>query len=309
MKKIIKILDKYLWILAILGLIFLIWWHLLGKKALTIYAENKACETFFDVQNFDGICNNSKKLQYRNIMPHGRWCMVVEDQGFAKSRRIIDFVEPILEQKTTYDTVKRHVLTYHAKSNVTFKEDHDIGSRSYTIFGHGIDNEIGIEPFWGGQPFVISSPSHTCDVTNLKEIAKVLLPKFIENTFVNDDESMKLGIIEGAMTYPSHGVPSDIIVCAENIVSKKQFCTNRQVKDKQYRSGIGYKITAPADYYHVFSIPPDMWKGNKDYRAYYSEYVLCTKVKKPKTCTSHQPIIVRVEAGKTSHADPTDWYK
>ncbi len=291
---------------TILLIAFTIALIILANKQLNYedpFADPK-CEAFFSAEELQGICGITKKLQYSNTSLPG-WCMLTILVDKTTERRIIDFVEPVLEENTTYEAIKQHTLTYHSKFDFKFEEDNDIGSRSYVITGPEIDNQIGVEPFSGKQPFVVSSSSDTCTVSDLKDIANMLLPRFIEDTEITEDEADSMGIIEGSMSYPSSGIPDDIVVCAENITSKKQFCTNTQIKDKKYKYGIGYKIDAPAAGYYVFALPPRMRQGSKDYRAYYSEYVTCGIRKE---CTSHTPIVVTVEVGKISHADPMDWY-
>ena len=111
------------------------------------------------------------------------------------------------------------------------------------------------------------------------------------------------GIIEGSLSYPGEEIPGDMQVCAENLLTKQQYCTEKHIKGKHYRYGLGYQIEVPAGRYHVFATTAYL-KGHK---AYYSEFVICgLRV----DCASHDPIVVTVVSG---HAvvgiDPHDWYK
>lgn len=119
------------------------------------------------------------------------------------------------------------------------------------------------------------------------------------------------GVIEGSLSYPSDFIPPDVTICAENLGTKKIYCTNKHLKAKKYQYQVGYKLTAPPGDYHVYAYLPDPAKYGatfpKDYRAYYSEFVKCGM---SIDCPSHAPIVVKVKSGETvSGIDPQDWYK
>ena len=129
----------------------------------------------------------------------------------------------------------------------------------------------------------------------------LILPlMFAVTAFVAQGET---GIIEGSLSYPGEEIPGDMRVCAENLLTKQQYCTEKHIKDKQYRYGLGYQIEVPAGRYHVFATTANL-KGHK---AYYSEFVRCgLRV----DCASHNPIVVTVVGGQSVAAiDPHDWYK
>ncbi len=109
------------------------------------------------------------------------------------------------------------------------------------------------------------------------------------------------GMIQGSLGYPSEGIPSDMFVCAENISSKKKYCSNNQIKDQKYKYGKGYQLLVPAGEYYVFAKTEGI-----DYYAYYSEFVKCGLLTE---CDSHKPIKVNVQNEKlTDGIDPIDWY-
>ncbi|MBM4285764.1 MAG: hypothetical protein FJ128_11030 [Deltaproteobacteria bacterium] len=118
------------------------------------------------------------------------------------------------------------------------------------------------------------------------------------------------GVIEGSLGYPSDYIPQDMVVCAEDAATKKQYCTSRHLKGKKFKYGVGYRLEVPPGDYVVFAFLPHPEKHGADYpktyRAYYSEYVKCGM---QVHCTSHRPVTVRVTAGKTlGRIDPLDWY-
>ena len=98
------------------------------------------------------------------------------------------------------------------------------------------------------------------------------------------------GVIEGSLSYPSEFIPDDMTICAENLATKKIYCTNKHLNPRKYRYKVGYKLTVPPGDYHVFAQLPDPARYGatypKDYRAYYSEFVKCGR---PPTASPMRP--------------------
>ena len=115
------------------------------------------------------------------------------------------------------------------------------------------------------------------------------------------------GTVEGSLSFPSEGIPSEMKICAEDTSTKKKYCTKKHIQNEKYTYRVGYKIEAPAGKYLVFAYLPSGSDGYPaDYRAYYNEFVTCGL---SVDCASHKPIVVTVKAGKTtSDIDPQDWY-
>jgi len=132
----------------------------------------------------------------------------------------------------------------------------------------------------------------------LRDFKKEIIPLEIRKP----EKAIRTGIIEGSLGYPSEGIPEDMEVCAENILTKKQYCTRKHIQDKKYTFGIGYKLKVPVGDYYIFAILP----SRRDWRAYYSEFVICgLKV----NCPSHKPIVVKVRANEIiENINPIDWY-
>lgn len=109
------------------------------------------------------------------------------------------------------------------------------------------------------------------------------------------------GYIEGSMGFPSETIPIEVLVCAENIEDKKEYCTNERIDDAKYTYHIGYILEVPEGKYLVYEkLPPN------EYKAYYSEFVTCGI---SVDCESHEPIVVEVKKGETTEkVDPQDWY-
>ncbi len=110
-----------------------------------------------------------------------------------------------------------------------------------------------------------------------------------------------VGIIEGSLGYPSEGIPADMRICAENVQNWKKYCTDEQINDSKYTYDKGYQLEVPVGDYYVFAKV-----SNLGQYAYYSEFVTCGL---DNDCSSHKPIKLRVEGGKSiSGIDPIDWY-
>jgi hypothetical protein len=119
------------------------------------------------------------------------------------------------------------------------------------------------------------------------------------------------GVIEGSLSYPSEFIPDDMIIGAENLATRKIYCTDKHIDSRKYTYKVGYKLTVPPGDYHVYAQLPDPAKYGadmpKDYRAYYSDFVKCGM---SVDCKSHAPIVVKVKSGQTVIGiDPQDWYK
>ncbi len=128
---------------------------------------------------------------------------------------------------------------------------------------------------------------------------------------LQNDAQPSTGIIEGALGYPSEGIPKDLKICAEHIKSKKEFCTQNHIYDDKYRPnqytlGTGYKLEVPTGDYYVYAVLPDA----PDWKAYYTNYVVCINSGLYDQCTSHEPITVSVLKDQIStNIEPADWYE
>ena len=104
------------------------------------------------------------------------------------------------------------------------------------------------------------------------------------------------GTVTGALAAPEgEGIPAQR-VCAVNIKApEEEYC--QQTTDGASEYAIAAK---PGDYW-VYAMRVHDESGK---RAYWSEHVKCGGLD---ACKDHSPILVRVESGKVSQADPTDW--
>jgi hypothetical protein len=104
--------------------------------------------------------------------------------------------------------------------------------------------------------------------------------------------------ISGKVSYPSEGVPDDLIVVIKNIENGSTF----QIRNWD-RISLKYsaELDAPGNY-EVYAITDEM----KGYKAYYSEFVRCGM---NYDCPSHKPVVLRLSPGTDLNGiDPGDWY-
>lgn len=110
------------------------------------------------------------------------------------------------------------------------------------------------------------------------------------------------GTIEGSLSYPSEGIPEDMRICAVNVTTKEETCTQDHIIDSEYTYGAGYKLNLKPGDYNIYAATDNL----KDYKSFYSEFVTCGQTP---DCNSHAPILVTVQAGELiKNIDPIDWY-
>lgn len=122
-----------------------------------------------------------------------------------------------------------------------------------------------------------------------------------------DEAPAMYGRIEGTTNYPSEYIPVQI-VCAEPVSGGQETCVEAPAGDNELLSP-PWSIEVPAGDYYVSSHlkdPSDMGSDLGDYRAYYTQYVICGM---DITCKDHSKVAVSVTSDRTT-ADitPYDWY-
>ncbi len=100
------------------------------------------------------------------------------------------------------------------------------------------------------------------------------------NTGILESSIWNKYLIEWSMSYPSDGIPPFIIVCAQNINSQIETCTDKQISNKKYKILIWYNLyVATWDYYvyqkiNIETAPSYLWTMLP---AYYSDRSECIK--------------------------------
>lgn len=116
--------------------------------------------------------------------------------------------------------------------------------------------------------------------------------------------SSPAGTVEGSLSYPAQGIPSDLRVCAVNLSSGRATCTSQHLADTRFRSGQGYQLQLAPGSYQVYAVVPSF---DPNYRAYYSRFVTCGY---QASCQDHTPITITVTGGQTvTGIEPGDFYR
>ncbi len=107
------------------------------------------------------------------------------------------------------------------------------------------------------------------------------------------------GKISGYLIYPSDHIPEEMGVCAEVVGNTSLTTCVKQIKDKKYKTGVGFEMELDPGMYYVYAFLDKT-------KAYYNEFVLCGLEAK---CKSHVKIPVVVKAGSVDeNILPQDWY-
>ena len=121
------------------------------------------------------------------------------------------------------------------------------------------------------------------------------------------DATAMPGSIEGTTNYPSDYIPVQI-VCAEPVDGGSEYCTETPAGDDELLTP-SWSIEVPAGEYYISARvkdPSEMGSDLGDYRAYYTQYVMCGLNVE---CTDHTKIPVTVTSGQaTLGITPYDWY-
>lgn len=125
-------------------------------------------------------------------------------------------------------------------------------------------------------------------------------PTPIEEDRTEVDE---LGFIQGSLSFPSETIPSNMVVCAEDVNTLETTCTDTHIVGEQFTYREGYSLSVKPGVYQVYAYLPE----DPDRRAYYNEFVVCGLSVE---CQSHEAIDIVVSAGETiTDVDPQDWYQ
>ena len=115
------------------------------------------------------------------------------------------------------------------------------------------------------------------------------------------DESSK-GIITGPLSFPSEHIPEQMIVCAQEIETEVEFCTEDKIQQENFINGVGFLLEVPIGDYYVYAFLPE----SPDNKAYYNEFVTCGL---DVDCESRENIVVTVSKNEiVEEIMPHDWY-
>jgi hypothetical protein len=122
-----------------------------------------------------------------------------------------------------------------------------------------------------------------------------------------DEAPAMPGRISGTTSYPGEFIPAQV-VCAEPVGGGPEVCGEASESDA---AGLvpTWTLTVPAGQYYVsahMKDPSEMGSDLGDYRAYYTQYVVCGSKYE---CKDHSKVVVSVASDRTtSDITPYDWY-
>ena len=110
------------------------------------------------------------------------------------------------------------------------------------------------------------------------------------------------GRITGKLTYPSDGIPADLVLCVTvtSLYAEPTYCssdraaklTTAKIAFKLNYRAASYSVSLPAASYYIYAKTSEM----QGVKAYYDEFIRCGMSVE---CTSKTPIVVKVKAGQT----------
>lgn len=79
---------------------------------------------------------------------------------------------------------------------------------------------------------------------------------YVKNEEIENDQC--LGYIEGPLSYPSEKIPEGMYICARNLETQYEYCTDKQIIDSKFRYEKGYRLEVPIGNYYVAGFYPWM---------------------------------------------------
>lgn len=113
-------------------------------------------------------------------------------------------------------------------------------------------------------------------------------------------EALRLGTIEGSITFPSDFIPDGFTVVVEDVATGQEYRTDQVIYDSKYRFGVGFVIKVPAGNYYVYAFEPGI-----DFKAYYDEFM-----QSDFEIDSYEKIVVSIADGQ--HVDDVlvgNWWR
>ena len=110
------------------------------------------------------------------------------------------------------------------------------------------------------------------------------------------------GRITGKLTYPSDGIPADLVLCVTvtSLYAEPTYCssdraaklTAAKIAFKLNYRAASYSVSLPAASYYIYAKTGEM----QGVKGFYDEFIKCGMSVE---CTSKTPIVVKVKAGQT----------
>ena len=116
--------------------------------------------------------------------------------------------------------------------------------------------------------------------------------------------------VKGTVTYPSSGIPDSTVICALNLSTKQEQCTNEILNSDEFIFGYGYELVLEKGEYNFFAKDTE---GDIEHPAFYNAYMqsLVASGDWPAhdgTCEEYQPINVNLDSYSGEDIAVGDWY-
>lgn len=106
-----------------------------------------------------------------------------------------------------------------------------------------------------------------------------------------------LGAIEGALMYPSEKIPDGMYICARNVNTKYEYCTDQSFENPKFKYKKGYKLEVPSGEYIASGIYPMGIGASPIEKAVEFKHTTCSEDPK---CSNSPLLAFKVECGKTT---------
>ncbi len=104
-----------------------------------------------------------------------------------------------------------------------------------------------------------------------------------------------MGIIEGSLMFPSEKIPSGMYVCARNIKTGYEYCSDQNIESDKFIYKKGYRLEVPSGQYVVASVYPQGLGAGQIDKAMEFKYTGCSG----SDCRNEPLLVFSVECNKT----------
>lgn len=92
----------------------------------------------------------------------------------------------------------------------------------------------------------------------IEENSKSCYGTLVKSSIVTDvSQKDFFGTIEGSLSYPSKGIPPNLMVCALDVKKRIRYCSNKQIRGQRFTYGIGYSLNVPEGLYYLVLVGPE----------------------------------------------------
>ncbi len=105
-----------------------------------------------------------------------------------------------------------------------------------------------------------------------------------------------MGVIEGSLMFPSEKIPSGMYVCARNIKTMQEYCSDQNIESDKFKYKMGYRLEVPSGQYVIAGVYPQGLGSGQIDKAMEFKYTKCNG----DNCHNDSLLVFDVGCGKTS---------